>query len=161
MQFEKIDNSSSLNELVANLRAELHSAAVMVTIVGDHDQHVLAIGGMSMPAEFQDSMPLDHSICQHTKAMDFPLAIDDTVSHPLLRNNKAFSNLGVTSYVGAPIHDRQKSIGAVCAVELKMNFPFVGSRIEQARDLSSLRVDSCQVRGFVEIAEWEAPLKTS
>ena len=120
MEFWKIENSSSLNELVANVRAELHSAAVMVTIVGEHDQHVLANDGMSLPPEFQDSMPLDHSICQHRMAMDFPLAIDDAVSHPLLRNNKAFPALGVTSYVGAPIHDREKSIGAVCAVELKL-----------------------------------------
>ena len=120
MKFEKIENSSSLNELVASVREELRSAAVMVTIVGDHDQHVLANDGMSMPPEFQDSMPLDHSICQHTKAMDFPLAIDGTVSHPLLRNNKAFPALGVASYVGAPIHDRENAIGAVCAVDLKL-----------------------------------------
>ncbi|MEP1935061.1 MAG: GAF domain-containing protein [Paracoccaceae bacterium] len=115
----EIKKATSLNELVASVRAELDSAAVMVTIVGEHDQCVIANDGMSLPSEFRDSMPLDYSICQHTKAMDFPLVIDDAVSHPLLRQNKAFPELGVTSYVGAPIHEGGNPVGAVCAVELK------------------------------------------
>lgn len=119
MEVDRIEYASSLTELVTNVRAELQSAAVMVTIVGNHDQCVVANDGMALPDEFKVSMPLDYSICQHTKAMDFPLVIDNTISHPLLRNNKAFPVLGVTSYIGAPIHDAEKSIGAVCAIELK------------------------------------------
>ena len=115
----KIEQVSSLNELAASVRAKLNSVAVMISLVGDRGQQVIAIDGMTLPDQFQDGVPLDYSICQHTMAMNFPLAIDDAVSHPLLRDNKAFPELGITSYVGAPIHDENKPVGAICAIELK------------------------------------------
>lgn len=64
-------------------------------------------------------MPLSHSICQHTKAMDFPLVIDDVISHPLTTNSAVFSDLGVAAYLGAPVHvETGDAVGALCAVDV-------------------------------------------
>jgi len=52
--------------------------------------------------------------------MDFPLVIDDTVYHPLLKGNLAFSELGIAAYLGAPVHVHEgTAIGAICALEFR------------------------------------------
>ncbi|QCO58094.1 GAF domain-containing protein (plasmid) [Pseudorhodobacter turbinis] len=55
-----------------------------------------------------------------TIAMDFPLIIDDTITHPLLRDSLAFQDLGIVAYLGVPVHAHEgKTTGVFCAVELK------------------------------------------
>ena len=50
--------------------------------------------------------------------MDFPLAIDDALSHPLMRGNLAVSKFNVAAYIGAPVHvENGEAMGAVCAIE--------------------------------------------
>ena len=91
---------------------------VLVTRVEKSRQVILAHAGTSLPPEFARSTPLNHSICQHVAAMDFPLAIDNTVSHPLLKDNLAFAELNVVAYLGAPIHVADGSaMGAICALQ--------------------------------------------
>lgn len=112
------DGATTLDELVTLVRTGLGAACVMITRVTDDKQTVLAHAGRSLPEWFGRSASLDYSICQHSVAMNFPLVIDDAISHPLLRGNRAVTELNVAAYIGVPIHAQPgKAMGALCAVE--------------------------------------------
>lgn len=114
----ELDSAATLDELVAIVQSHLAAACVIVTRVTDEWQSVLAHVGRPLPDWFVTSAPLGFSICRHSAAMDFPLAIDDAFSHPLLRGNLAVSELSVAAYLGAPVHlPSGQAFGALCALE--------------------------------------------
>ena len=113
-------SAQSMGDLTKLVCQQLSCAAVLITQVTEAQQEILANTGLDLPAHFGSSTPLSHSICQHTAAIDFPLAIDDTIYHPLLRGNMAFPELGIAAYLGAPVHVHEgKAIGALCALEFR------------------------------------------
>ena len=113
-------NASSLSELTRQVRAQLNCAGAMITRIDPTQQHILSVSGLARPEHFGSPVPLSHSICQHTAAMDFPLVIDDTVLHPLMHNNLAFQEYGITAYLGAPVHDEDgNAVGAICGFEYR------------------------------------------
>lgn len=113
-------SAASLKQLTEIVRTQLNCAGVLASQITHDQQIVLANTGMNLPARLRASMPLTHSICQHTVAMNFPLVIDDTIEHPLLKGSLAFQELGVVAYLGAPVHMRQgKAVGSICALELR------------------------------------------
>lgn len=117
---QHLEFAENFRELTTTVRECLECAGVLVTQITESEQIVLANAGMNLPANFVAAMPLSHSICQHSVAMDFPLIIDDTEFHPLLKGNLAFSELGIGAYLGAPVHVHQdRALGAICALELK------------------------------------------
>ena len=112
------DGARTLDELTALVQKQLNAACVLVTRVTESRQYVLAHAGRSLPSWFTGCTSLDYSICQHSVAMDFPLVIDDTFSHPLMRGNLTVEELSVAAYIGAPVHVREGlAIGTLCAVE--------------------------------------------
>lgn len=116
----ELDGAQSLGELTKQVCAQLNCAGTLITQVTKTRQVILANSGLALPAQFESSTPLSHSICRHAVAMDFPLVIDDTVYHPLLKGNLAFPDLGIAAYLGAPVHVHEgKALGALCAVELR------------------------------------------
>lgn len=115
---ENLAAAQSLEQLTAIVRDGLNCNGVLATQITHDQQIVLANTGINLPVQFQISMPLTHSICQHSVAMDFPLVIDNTIVHPLLKGNLAFAELGVVAYLGAPVRQRDgKAVGAICALE--------------------------------------------
>ena len=117
---DTLDTTGSLQDLVVATNNLIRCAGVLVTRVTNQNQTILANSGLRLPAKFASSTPLSHSICQHVVAMDFPLVIDDTITHPLLQSNLAFDELRIAAYLGAPVHARSgKPVGAICALELR------------------------------------------
>ena len=115
-----LSKAASLNELAETVQTELNCAAVLITEITDDEQIILANVGLRLPERYERSTPLNYSICQHTVAMNFPLVIDDTVYHPLLKGNLAFPELGIAAYLGSPINVAERgAIGAICALELR------------------------------------------
>ena len=115
-----LDCAESLEDLVAMVQGHLDSVCALVTRVAEGRQFVLAQAGRAMPDFYSAPTTLDYSICQHCVAMDFPLVIDDALSHPLVRGNRAVSEIGIAAYIGAPLHvQRGEAIGAVCALEFR------------------------------------------
>lgn len=117
---DDLQSTQSLGYLVTFVCAKLGCAGIMVTRATEAGQEILANSGLAIPTRFKGSIPLSHSICHHTVAMDFPLIIDNTIVHPLLRDNLAFQDLGIVAYLGVPVHAHEsKATGVLCAVELK------------------------------------------
>ena len=110
--------ATSIEEIVNKLHLEMRTG-ILVSKVTQKQHYILALDGLELPDLYQDVMPINLSICQHTVAMDFPLVVNNTIIHPLLRDNRAFAELNIVSYLGAPIHDAQNghSMGTICAVD--------------------------------------------
>lgn len=110
--------AQTLQDLVALVQGRLDVVCALVTrVIGDH-QFVLAHAGRPLAAWDAGPTTLDYSICQHCVAMDYPLIIEDAFSHPLLRGNRAVSDLGVAAYIGAPVHlGYGRTVGAICALD--------------------------------------------
>ena len=67
------------------------------------------------PLRHQRATPLSHSFCKLVRDMDAPLVISDSRRDARVKDNPAVSELGVISYLGAPIHDPSgKPIGSLC-----------------------------------------------
>ncbi len=109
-----------LFNIVDSLRASLGADMGMISFLTSEYHHVVVASGFDVPPETEGRFPLDYSICVHVIAMDFPLVIDDAISHPLLKHNRTVDEYGVAAYLGAPIHlPDQGSIGTVCFLQMK------------------------------------------
>lgn len=111
-------NAETLDDLALRLCKSLDVDGVLVTEVTNDSQNVLALACMELPKHLANSMPLTHSICQHSVAMEFPLVIDNTVDHPLLKDNLAHAELRICAYLGVPLKlgDGEYAKGAICAL---------------------------------------------
>ena len=62
--------------------------------------------------------PLAHSFSKHVVKRNAPLAIEDAVGHPLVRDRDATVYRGVGSYLGVPVHGPDGgAIGALCVAD--------------------------------------------
>lgn len=110
----------SLQDITRIVKERLTCAGSFVMRVTDDEQLVLASSGLRVPAGMEQSMPLEYSISQHCMAMDFPLIIEDAISHPLMKGNLSVTQLGVAAYLGAPIHaDDKTAVGVFGALEYR------------------------------------------
>lgn len=111
-------NTSSLEPIVMQLRDRVKSDIAMVNFVDENSQQIMASSGFELPDDMGGMLPLEYSICVHTKAMDFPLVVDDAQTHPLLKGNLSVIVFGVQAYVGVPVHlPEHGAIGAICVLE--------------------------------------------
>ncbi|MFI9327024.1 GAF domain-containing protein [Kitasatospora sp. NPDC052868] len=63
-------------------------------------------------------MPLSHGFCPHVVAQRSPLALDDILAYPRFAGNPVVDELGVRSYLGAPlVDDTSTVIGTVCVLD--------------------------------------------
>ena len=51
----------------------------------------------------EEGTPLSGSFCKHVVRRDEPLAIEDTRTHPLVKDNPSVEAFGLLSYLGAPL----------------------------------------------------------
>lgn len=76
--------------------------------------------GLPSPWKEARETPLSHSFCQYVVATDAPLVVTDARQEELLHCNLAIRDLGVISYLGAPVcGPNGKNIGALCAIDTK------------------------------------------
>ncbi|MEW2486427.1 GAF domain-containing protein [Streptomyces sp. NPDC048411] len=61
---------------------------------------------------------LDHGYCPHVVARRKALVLDDVCDYPRFAGNPVVDDIGIRSYLGAPLIDRTGiALGAVCAVD--------------------------------------------
>jgi PAS domain S-box-containing protein len=112
-----------------------------------------SIAGAPDPGELE----LDASICQHVVRSDDVLSVDDARAHPLLRDNRAVTELGVVAYLGVPVHTPDgQPVGALCAIDAAPRV-WTGEDREALGELATLleselrlRISERRFRTFVE-----------
>lgn len=114
-------------DALARKIAEMTGApAAMVNLVGEERQYFagLYVNAQTTPGEptFQGDpgreMDLEHGFCPHVVARRKALVLDDIFAYPRFAGNPVVDELGVRSYLGAPLIDDDGTvIGTVCAVD--------------------------------------------
>lgn len=62
-------------------------------------------------------MPRDHGFCPHVVARRLPLVLGDVCSYPRFTGNPVVDQIGIRSYMGAPLIDHTGlTLGTVCTV---------------------------------------------
>ncbi|MEU3397847.1 GAF domain-containing protein [Streptomyces filamentosus] len=64
------------------------------------------------------SMPRDHGYCPHVVVRRKALVLEDVRDYPRFAGNPAVDEIGIRSYLGAPLIDRTgTALGTVCVVD--------------------------------------------
>jgi GAF domain-containing protein len=100
--------------------------AAMVNLVGDQRMYFAGIatkpdlepGDPTFLGDPGREMDLDRGFCPHVVARRKALVLDDVYAYPRFAGNPVVDELGVRSYLGAPLIDDDGTvIGTVCAVD--------------------------------------------
>jgi hypothetical protein len=102
------------------------SLAAMVNLVGDQRQYFAGLYVKGDPAPGDPTflgdpgreMDLEHGFCPHVVVRRKALVLDDVYAYPRFAGNPVVDELGVRSYLGAPLIDEDGTVlGTVCAVD--------------------------------------------
>jgi len=64
------------------------------------------------------SVPLEASYCQHVIRSGEPLVVEDSLSHPLVRENPATTDAGIRSYAAVPLRNQEGiTLATLCVVD--------------------------------------------
>lgn len=114
------------DELARKIVESTGALAAMVNLVGDQRQYFAGLAvkqdlGPGDPTLLGDpgrEMDLDHGFCPHVVTRRKALVLDDIFAYPRFAGNPVVDELGVRSYLGAPIIDDDGTVlGTVCAVD--------------------------------------------
>ncbi|GAA3486790.1 hypothetical protein GCM10018987_08690 [Streptomyces cremeus] len=65
-------------------------------------------------------MARDHGYCPHVVARRKALVLEDVCDYPRFAGNPVVDEIGIRSYLGAPLIDRDGiALGAICVVDVK------------------------------------------
>jgi GAF domain-containing protein len=63
-------------------------------------------------------MSRDHGFCPHVVVRRLPLVLDDVCDYPRFAGNPVVDEIGIRSYLGAPLIDRTgTTLGTICVVD--------------------------------------------
>lgn len=91
-------------------------AGLYVTPPSKLDSAVIAapVAGAQVGRE----MGLDHGFCPHVVVRRKPLVLDDVCDYPRFAGNPVVDQVGIRSYLGAPLIDRTgTTLGTICVVD--------------------------------------------
>lgn len=75
-------------------------------------------GGAAGAEAVSRFMPRDHGYCPHVVARRKALVLDDVCDYPRFAGNPVVDEIGIRSYMGAPLIDRTGTpLGTVCVVD--------------------------------------------
>ena len=80
----------------------------------------LVQGGPGAPAADNPAriMARDHGWCPHVVVRRLPLVLDDVCDYPRFAGNPVVDEIGIRSYLGAPLIDRTgTALGTICIVD--------------------------------------------
>ena len=98
----------------------LHAPVALVSLVDTDRQFFKSSVGLSEPLASARQTPLSHSFCQHVVSSAAPLIVGDARKHPVVRDNPAVTELGVTAYLGVPLTTPAGHVlGSLCAIDTK------------------------------------------
>ncbi|CAN5652689.1 hypothetical protein BH23GEM6_BH23GEM6_11720 [soil metagenome] len=92
-----------------------------VTLVDDDRQFYVSCTGFPEPLATTRQTPLEFSFCRHTVVLGKPLIIPDVRGHPLVGDNPAIGEFGVTAYAGIPLLTADgHALGTLCVMDFEV-----------------------------------------
>src|SRR5262245_52186332 len=100
--------------------AVLHVPVALVSLVDGERQFFKSNVGLPEPLASVRQTPLSHSFCKHVVASGSPLIVPDARVHPLVKDNRAVTELGVIAYAGIPLTTPEGHVlGSFCVVDTR------------------------------------------
>ncbi len=104
-----------LTQLAASI---LDTPIALVALVDAERQFLKSAVGLDDALASLRETPISYSICSTIVESGEPLILQDTRTHPLTRDKGPVRDLGIASYVGAPVTTREGHVlGALCAMD--------------------------------------------
>lgn len=99
----------------------LNAPLSTVTLVDSDRQFYMSCVGVPEPLATERSTPLEFSFCKHTVVLGRPLIVPDTREHPIVGENPAIEQFGVTAYAGIPLLTAGgHAIGTLCVMDYQV-----------------------------------------
>ncbi len=139
----------SIFDNLTKLATSLFDIPVSLVSIVDFDnnrQYFKSQLGLVEPWAAQRQTPLSHSFCQHVVNDNSTLVVEDAAIHPKVKDNLAVRDLGVATYIGAPIYNTDdQPIGAFCVIDGKPR-RWTPEEIEQLESLSNCVTDAIKLK---------------
>eukprot|EP00903_Cladosiphon_okamuranus_P003677 g3675.t1 len=106
---------------ISNLaRRALGVPVAVVSLVDEQRQFFKSVCGLPEELAGLRETPLSHSFCQHVVNSAKALVVNNSMEHPLVKDNPAVGELGVHAYLGFPIlAGNGHVIGSFCVLDFK------------------------------------------
>jgi GAF domain. len=105
------------DQLTAEAAHRLGAAYSLITLIDDHRQFFVSSYGLPeevLPAGVRET-PLEYSFCKYVAAFAAPLQINNSLTHPLARDNPTTTAVGVRCYLGVPLRTKMgHALGSIC-----------------------------------------------
>lgn len=135
------------NLTVAAARA-LNAPIALVTLIEPNRQWFKSAYGLPMPLSETRQTALSFSLCQYVVMDRKPLVVGDLRRDPRLRTNLAVTELGFTSYLGAPLIVQGEVVGALCVIDRQPR-DWTSADIETVISLSNVTTALAQMRAQI------------
>jgi GAF domain-containing protein len=106
---------------LVNLAAQLLGTPMaLFTLVDADRQFFKCARGLREPWASRRVSPLTHSFCQYAVDSRSPFLVEAALEHPLVHNNLAIDEFGVSSYLGVPIFSSKgEALGSLCVMDVR------------------------------------------
>ena len=124
----------------------------MVNFIGEHRQYFAGLAvassgpGASASAQPGRVMDRDHGYCPHVVVRKKALVLDDVCDYPRFAGNPVVDEIGIRSYLGAPLIDRTgTALGTICVVDIEPR-PWGRAGLETIKSLAAELIDKINAR---------------
>ena len=131
--------SEAAFDRLTRLASRALSAPIALVSLVEADRQVLA-GRFGLPEPWATwrHTPLSYSFCQYVVSSGEPLLVVDARTHPVLRDNRAVTELGVAAYAGVPLISSEGHVlGAFCGLDTRPR-QWTADEVATLHDLAAL-----------------------
>lgn len=119
------------DEFARKLAESAGAPLAMVNFIGEDRQYFAGLHAPSLASPDETgavaaddparTMRKDQGWCPHVVTRKLPLVLDDVCDYPRFAGNPVVDEIGIRSYIGAPLVDDETNtvIGTVCVVDLE------------------------------------------
>lgn len=116
------------DDFARNLASTTKAPFAMVNFIDENRQFFAGLHSPGSPSASADLaaaaadpmriMGRDHGWCPHVVVRRLPLVLDDVCDYPRFAGNPVVDEIGIRSYLGAPLIDRTgTALGTICIVD--------------------------------------------
>jgi len=131
-------HEENFDRLTRMAAAWLDAPISVMTLIEEKRQFFKSAFGMSgWPAEAR-STDIKYSFCQYVVTSGAPFIVEDSKSHPVVKDNPGYTEFNIQAYLGVPIHSPDGyTLGSLCVAD---NVPrtWTETQVQLMRELSEL-----------------------